>query len=316
LKVSWGGCGAAVPPVALPDALPGKLIWFVARDPLRRSCSQQARPSEEAFHLHSRPKLVRMEGNFNLKQQREKEEAQELEFAAKSSLESVQNLQREKERQNQQLARINTSSSRRREERTPLHQQGESVFGNPRDKRQVILTSAPALTFEKPGFPKLGRTQKTSLKGLKMAEAKMAAEGVMSSIDPDMRPRYAKVEKAGRRQMQAIEVLEVDGDTVLGVPNTSTLRMYATQEEGSDEHRGPLGSTTSRRHIFIAMHGAKGAQAGAGGGGGNKHAEESANIRSGAAALQKALMDLREELAASRSMHNMFNEIPKYAVTY
>lgn len=260
-----------------------------------------------------------MESGFNLKKQQEHEAAEELEFAAKSSLESVQNLQREKERQTQQLARINTSSSRRREERTPLYQQGESAFGNPRDKRQVILTSAPALTFEKPGFPKLGRTKKTSLKGLKMAEAKKAAEGVMSTINPTMQPRYAKVEKAGRRQMHAIEVLEVDGDTVLGVPNTSTIRMFATPEEGSGHHRGSIGSTTSRRHVFIAMHGAKSAHSqgtSSGGGGGNKFAEESANIRSGAAALQKALMDLREELATSRSMHNMFNEIPKYAVSY
>ena len=238
-------------------------------------------------------------------------------MAAKSSLESVQALEREKERQNQQIFRINTSSSRRRAPRTPLYQQGESAFGNPRDKRQVMLTSDPALIFEKPGFPKLGRTKKTNLKSLKMAEAKKAAEGVMASIDPGMQPRYARVEKPGRREMQAIEVLEVDGDTVLGVPSSSTIQMFATPGEGSQEQRATLGPQMSGRHIFIAMHQkhkVRSHKAGAGGGG--NHAEESANIRAGAATLQKALMDLREELAVSRSMHNMFNETPKYAVSY
>ena len=153
-----------------------------------------------------------------------------------------------------------------------------------------------------------------------MAEAKKAAEGVMASMAPGILPRYAKVEKPGRREMQAIEVLEVDGDTVLGVPSTSTIHMFATPGEGTLEQRGTLGGPkTGGRHIFIAMHQkkkkARSHKGGAGGGGGN-HAEESANIRAGAAVLQKALMDLREELAASRSMHNMFNETPKYAVSY
>jgi hypothetical protein len=270
------------------------------------------------FHLFAKPKLVRHEDRFNAQKQQEKDQADELDFAAKSSLEGVQAFEREKERQNQQLARINTSSSRRREARTPLYQQGESAFGNAREKRQVMLTSEPALTFAKPGFPKLGRTKKNNLKSLKMAEAKKAAEGVMASMAPGILPRYAKVEKLGRREMQAIEVLEVDGDTVLGVPSTSTIHMFATPGEGTLEQRGTLGGPkTGGRHIFIAMHQKKKARSHKGGaGGGGNQAEESANIRAGAAVLQKALMDLREELAVSRSMHNMFNETPKYAVSY
>ena len=103
------------------------------------------------FHLFATPKLVRHEEHFNAKKEKAKDQADKLDFAAKSSLEGVQEFEREKERQNQQLARINTSSSRRREERAPLYQQGESAFGNAREKRQVMLTSEPALTFTKPG---------------------------------------------------------------------------------------------------------------------------------------------------------------------
>ena len=230
------------------------------------------------------------------KQQKEKEEERQMEIAVKSTVEQLQALQREKERQTQQLSRLKPDKNHKF---VAL------------DRRVVVLNSAPSLSFEKPGWPKLGRTKRLGLHSMKVADAKIAAEGVMSTLDPNSKPRYARSVRFNRvpgskGTLPTIEVLEALGQTVLGVPNTSTLQQFATT-------KGKIEGVS--RQILIAIHSVKPHRGNGGGGGKNGGQEaDAASIRSGAAVLNKSLFGLREALAESRNMHNMFNETPKYAI--
>jgi len=168
----------------------------------------------------------------------------------------------------------------------------------------VCLESEPMLTLPKKDMPKLGRMKKTTLQNLKMAEAKFNAGAIMSSLDPDAKPRYAKTEhyktQSGRRGvMPHIEVLEVEGTTLLGIPGTSNVQQYGSYVQGMH-----------KKQIVIAVHEHKPVRRqGAGG----STESDAAIMRSGVANLSKQLSTLRDSLAQSRSVHNTFaNEAQKF----
>jgi hypothetical protein len=120
------------------------------------------------------------------------------------------------------------------------------------DMRQITLNSAPVIVLEKAIYTNLGRTKALSLGGLKMAESKLAADAIMSSLDNDERPRYARVEKStqslnpGKKTFPHIEVLELEGHTLLGVPGSSRVKQYASFSD-----RG------KRKQLVIAVHDGK-----------------------------------------------------------
>ena len=70
----------------------------------------------------------------------------------------------------------------------------------------------------------------------------------MADLHSDHKPRFAREEKVARenkakRHQPHIEVMEVEGNTLLGVPGTSRLSQYTTIAE-----RGRT------KHVLIAMH--------------------------------------------------------------
>jgi len=167
-------------------------------------------------------------------------------------------------------------------------------------RKVVILESEPVLVLEKKTIPRFGRTKKTSLHTLRSAEAKIAAEAIMQSRDPGHKPRYAKQDttKHGRGHRPMIEVMEVDGASLLGVPGTSHVQQFSTYM-----HNG------RQKQIVIAMHEERPRRMQ-----GKAVATEadSAVMRSGVAELSKQLVTLRESLRESRQAHNAFNELSKY----
>jgi hypothetical protein len=244
-----------------------------------------------------------------------REEEQQMRIAIASSAETLRALMREKERQNQRISRKDGSQMHRK--RTSLYDQGagSDVFGT---NRILVLNSTPSIMLEKKGFPKLGRTKKLSLQNIRMAESKAAAEGIMAALGPAIgpditKPRYKRAEMVKRHTQQLhIEVLEVDGNQVLGIPSTTTLQHYSERKR----------KTGDPRQILIAMHvdkpkTIKYVDTAADTRKQQAHKQDSdevsaASIRSGAAVLNKSLALLRVSLAESRAMHNAFNEIPKY----
>ena len=245
-----------------------------------------------------------------------REEEQQMRIAVTSSAETLRALMREKERQSQRISRKDGSQMHR--ERTSLYDQGagSNVFGT--EHRTLVLNSTPSIMLEKKGFPKLGRTKKLSLQNIRMAESKAAAEGIMAALGPATgpditKPRYKRAEMVKRHTQQLhIEVLEVDGNQVLGIPSTTTLQHYSERKR----------KTGDPRQILIAMHvdkpkTIKYVDTAADTRKQQAHKQDSdevsaASIRSGAAVLNKSLALLRVSLAESRAMHNAFNEIPKY----
>ncbi len=116
------------------------------------------------------------------------------------------------------------------------------------DMRQIALTSAPEIVLEKAVYTNLGRTKKLSLAVLRVQEGKSKSEGMMADLHSDHKPRFAREEKVARenkakRHQPHIEVMEVEGNTLLGVPGTSRLSQYTTIAE-----RGRT------KHVLIAMH--------------------------------------------------------------
>jgi hypothetical protein len=245
-----------------------------------------------------------------------REEEHQMRIAVASSAETLRALMREKERQNQRISRKDGSQMHR--ERTSLYDQGagSDVFGT--EHRILVLNSTPSIMLEKKGFPKLGRTKKMSLQNIRMAESKAAAEGIMAALGPAIgpditKPRYKRAEMVKRHTQQLhIEVLEVDGNQVLGIPSTTTLQHYSERKR----------KTGDPRQILIAMHvdkpkTIKYVDTAADTRKQQAHKQDSdevsaASIRSGAAVLNKSLALLRVSLAESRAMHNAFNEVPKY----
>lgn len=275
------------------DAAGSKEALEQAEEHMRIAVQLQEKAAN--LNLKAKHKFRRTDTEIK-REQEEKEEQRQMEIAVQSTVEQMQALQREKERQTQQLSRIKPDKDRK---------QAFAI-----DRRVVILNSAPSLSFEKPGWPKLGRTKKLSLHSMKMADAKVAAEGVMSTLDPSSKPRYARTARFAKAPSlkgvpPTIEVLEAFGQTVLGVPNTSTLQQFATT-------KGKVEGVT--RQILIAIHTVRQKRENGGSGKTGDREADAANIRSGAAALNKSLFVLREALAESRNMHNMFNETPKYAI--
>ena len=116
------------------------------------------------------------------------------------------------------------------------------------DTRQITLNSAPEITLEKAIYTNLGRTKKLSLGVLRMQENKHKTEGIMSALQSEHTPRFAREEKVARenkakRRQPHIEVMEMEGSTLLGVPGTSRLSQHSTVAD-----RGRM------KHILIAMH--------------------------------------------------------------
>mmetsp|Transcript_26619 Transcript_26619/g.63631 ORF Transcript_26619/g.63631 Transcript_26619/m.63631 type:complete len:209 (-) Transcript_26619:76-702(-) len=167
-----------------------------------------------------------------------------------------------------------------------------------REEKQVVLESEPKLVLPTKSFarvapPKVTRSQ------LKAAEGKAAAESIMASLNPDQKPRYAKSfthrSKGRLAPKPHIEVLEVEGATLLGVPGSSQIQQYCTFRDRAGH----------RKQIVIAMHDHKPSRQK--GPTGSAEAE-SATMRSGGAALLRQMSTLREELAAVRLTHNCLNE--------
>ena len=113
----------------------------------------------------------------------------------------------------------------------------------PRNTEVIVLESEPPLELVKKSCAKIGKTSKIFQRD---EQIKLAAEAVMKSKDPSYRARYAKHEYYQKQRDQIlphIEVLEVEGNVLLGIPATSTAQQFATFV-----HSG------RRKQIVIATH--------------------------------------------------------------
>lgn len=163
---------------------------------------------------------------------------------------------------------------------------GRPLIGEKRvDMRQITLSSAPVIILQKAIYTNLGRTKTLSLGGMKMAEGKLAADGMMASLESNDHARYARVDKGmgslhpGKKRFPHIEVLELEGHTLLGVPGGSRVKQYSSFND-----RG------KKKQLLIAIHQGKPLRKSGGGGGetrGLSQEAEAAVMRSGVNGLSK-----------------------------
>jgi hypothetical protein len=113
----------------------------------------------------------------------------------------------------------------------------------PRNTEMIVLESEPALILEKNTITKMEKSSKILQRD---EQIKRAAEAVMQSRDPNYKARYAKQEyyqKQRGQNLPHIEVLEVEGNVLLGIPATSTAQQFASFMRGGH-----------RKQIIIATH--------------------------------------------------------------
>ena len=146
--------------------------------------------------------------------------------------------------------------------RSQLGAAGQSILDSSRDSnwsdddrlgvemREMLLESTPTVVLQKQVYVNLGKTKAVSLGGAKSASNKAAIDGIMDSLSTTgARPRFARQEKAPQklnprwRKRPNIEVLEVAGHQLLGVPGTSRVRHYGSTKDD-----------VGRKQIVIAMH--------------------------------------------------------------
>ena len=146
--------------------------------------------------------------------------------------------------------------------RSQLGAAGQSILDSSRDSnrsdddrlgvemREMLLESTPTVVLQKHVYVNLGKTKAVSLGGAKSASNKAAIDGIMDSLSTTgARPRFARQEKAPQklnprwRKRPNIEVLEVAGHQLLGVPGTSRVRHYGSTKDD-----------VGRKQIVIAMH--------------------------------------------------------------
>ena len=140
---------------------------------------------------------------------------------------------------------------------------GHSIIGSPRslvsgtspkkvnnNTRMLKLTSVPEVEFETKLYTNIGRTKNVSIGLLRFAECQGAAQKMMVSLASNEEPRFARGDRIrqganpARKRAPLMEVLEVEGPTVLGIPATSRVQQYSSTV--TDNGR--------RKHILIAMH--------------------------------------------------------------
>lgn len=112
-----------------------------------------------------------------------------------------------------------------------------------RNTKVVVLESEPPLVLEKKTLARIGKTRKILQRD---EQIKQAADAVMKSRDPSYKARYAKqkhYQKQRNQTLPHIEVLEVEGNVLLGIPASSTAQQFATFAH--DGHR---------KQIVIATH--------------------------------------------------------------
>ena len=140
---------------------------------------------------------------------------------------------------------------------------GHSIIGSPRslvsgtspkkvnnnNTRMLKLTSVPEVEFETKLYTNIGRTKNVSIGLLRFAECQGAAQKMMVSLASNEEPRFARGDRIrhganqARKRAPLMEVLEVEGPTVLGIPATSRVQQYSTVTDNG-----------RRKHILIAMH--------------------------------------------------------------
>ena len=113
----------------------------------------------------------------------------------------------------------------------------------PRTTETIVLESEPPLELVKRTCAKMGKSSKVFQRE---EQIKQAAEAVMKSKDPSYKARYAKqkyYQKQRGQNIPHIEVLEVEGNVLLGIPATSTAQQFATFVRAG-----------RRKQIVIATH--------------------------------------------------------------